>query len=120
MTRYSTWAADADALGFFYEHAGWSYDPATETSDEGRWRGAEVLARAEREARARGWSVEWEYDPDPDPVTDYPQYRVALVNDEREILASIGSVDLGPDGGPDAHPYVRVLGAELAWDVIGS
>ena len=34
---------DAD---FFYEHAGWSYDPLVETPEEGRRRNSETLARA--------------------------------------------------------------------------
>ena len=34
---------DAD---FFYEHAGWSYDPLAETPEEGRRRNSETLARA--------------------------------------------------------------------------
>lgn len=49
---------------FFYEHAGYSYDPLTETPEQGRQRGATVLAQAERESRDAGDSYEWRIDTD--------------------------------------------------------
>ena len=53
-----------EALLFFFKHAGYSYDPKTETPLRGRWRCARKLAEAEREAHARDWSFEWEWDDD--------------------------------------------------------
>ncbi len=50
---------------FFYDHGGWSYDPKTETSEQGRRRIAIRAARNEREAKKRGWYVEWEYEDEP-------------------------------------------------------
>ena len=49
---------------FFYEHAGYCYDPATETAEQGRARCAADLARAEQFARDHGWTAEWETDID--------------------------------------------------------
>jgi hypothetical protein len=51
---------------FFFKYSGWGYDPKTETPNQGRWRGARNLARAEREAHARGWTYRWEWDEDQD------------------------------------------------------
>ena len=39
--------SDWPAVDFFYEHAGFSYDPARETLEEGRRRTAQALAEAE-------------------------------------------------------------------------
>src|SRR5437868_9324767 len=51
---------------FFYQNAGYSYDPKTETADKGRIRCAVELARAEKYARNLGWEFEWEWDECPD------------------------------------------------------
>ena len=110
-----------DAEAFFYKHAGWSYDPARQTPDEGRRECARTLARAEVEAQARGWSVEWS--PDTDAIwdddveretTDYDQYLATLYDDEGCYLTGIGSVDFGPTDCPEDEPYARVVAAELA------
>ena len=55
----------ADQL-FFYEHAGYSYNPQTETAEQGRIRCAISLALAEEQARNLGYEFEWEYDECPD------------------------------------------------------
>lgn len=47
---------------FFYEHAGYVYDPKKETQEEARMRVARELARAERHAEEKGWECEWEED----------------------------------------------------------
>ncbi|MDE2097386.1 MAG: hypothetical protein KGL39_09095 [Patescibacteria group bacterium] len=47
----------SSAEAFFLEHAGYSYDPAVETKEQGRKRCARDLARAERYGRAQGWSL---------------------------------------------------------------
>lgn len=49
----------SSAVRFFFKHAGWSYDHKTETSIGGRWRCARLLAAAEKEAQARGWTYIW-------------------------------------------------------------
>lgn len=50
------------AVEFFYKHAGWSYNPKTETPRQGRLRGARALARAEQEASNHGVTFEWQWD----------------------------------------------------------
>lgn len=47
---------------FFKQHAGYSYDPKTETQEQGRRRCARALARAERLAKDIGLTCEFEYD----------------------------------------------------------
>lgn len=49
---------------FFFENAGYSYNPATETEAEGRLRCARQLAQAEAWAQAEGLEYVWEDDPD--------------------------------------------------------
>ena len=44
---------------FFFDNAGYSYNPETETPEQGRTRCAQRLAEAEEEADRRGWWVEW-------------------------------------------------------------
>jgi hypothetical protein len=51
-----------NAKAFFYKHAGYGYNPATETPEEGRLRCATELAEAESVAKARGWQVVWSDD----------------------------------------------------------
>jgi hypothetical protein len=55
------------AYQFFLSHAGYSYNPQTETAIEGRRRCARQLARAERWARAEHLEYVWQDDPDCGP-----------------------------------------------------
>jgi hypothetical protein len=110
---------------FFYDHAGFSYDPETQTAEEGRWECARKLRGAEVRAASLGWEVRWEEDPEPiwdDDVeretTDYPQWWAVLFDSEGNVLGSLGSVDLGPDKDPWSDPYGRVVAAELAWEAL--
>ena len=49
-------------VDFFYEHAGYSYDPKCETQNQGRRRCARGLAKAEAKASKLGFTFEWDYD----------------------------------------------------------
>jgi hypothetical protein len=51
---------------FFYDNAGWSYDPIVETEHEARKRGARELAQAELEYEVSGFHTVVEPDPDAD------------------------------------------------------
>jgi len=55
---------DPKTIAFFSENGSYSWDPKTETQDQGRQRCARELAQAERYAAERGWRFEWENDPD--------------------------------------------------------
>jgi hypothetical protein len=106
------------AEDFFYEHAGYSYDPKRQTKEEGRIETAALYARAEKTAKENGWYCEWEYDPDggssageydePDQI----YYSARLYNEEGEVLASLGGID------DNTMPYKRVVEAELAVEAL--
>lgn len=114
---------------FFHEHAGWHYDPASETSEQGRERTARELANAEQYAREHGWWAEIE--PDPDVMEDDVDSvglveRGEMVNlsvtlfapaEGNPVIRAGGNV-LGSLGGivvpSESDPYLRVVAAELA------
>ncbi len=108
------------AIDFFLERAGFSFDPATETAEEGKLRAANALAAAEAWAAdpANEVSIDWErdYEADLDDNCDCgedhgPNY-VGIVYVAGEVKASLGAVTFGEDGLND--PYRRVVEAELA------
>ena len=90
---------------FFFEHAGYSYDPKTETPEQGRTRCALRLAEAEAEADRRGWWVEWIAD---DAEEGEPRWCALLRDSSSRVLDALGGIDVC-DG-----PYARVVAAELA------
>ena len=107
---------------FFWKHAGYSYDPKTETKAEGRRRCAVEMAEAESIAQRLQWEFECEYDADPDLswMSDEEREqehevlccRIVDPKNRRYSLASLcGITD------PDAN-YRRVIEAELACEVI--
>lgn len=114
---------------FFYDHAGWSHDPATETSEEGRVRCARELAWAEREMDDRGWRAIVREDPD---VMEDDAGSVELV--ESGEMVNLEVILLSDDHEPCAHnvlgslcsivvaspadPYIRVVTAELAAEAL--
>lgn len=113
------------AFTFFLTHAGYSYDPKTETPKQGRARCARQLAKAERDARARGFTFNWDLDPEGCTGCDCGSSDCACstaedhetlwcwVEDENgKTLASLGSI-CGVD-----HDYRRVVEAELALEAL--
>lgn len=111
---------------FFYDNAGISYHPSTETMEQGRQRTARELASAEAEARDEGISFDWDHDPDMDSSTFFsgelvwPLWVCRMYNADGEIIGYIGGVDFGIDGSPWNNAYKRVVEAELALDVVVS
>lgn len=114
--RGMTTNRNTSAVWFFYRNAGYSYDPANETKQQGRWRGARTLANAEAWARQEnitfGWEEDWlvgdhirEYGYDDNPLTC--EVAAAYASDG-EILASLGCID------DASNDYRRVINAELA------
>lgn len=112
------------AYHFFYANAGWSYNPATETSAQGRARCAKALARAEMQALNVPLRYVWHVDPDASSLDfcdkDYPLWACMLVRGESEILASLCGIDFGEGGQPWGDPYRRVVEAELALEHFGA
>lgn len=116
----------ASRVAFFYEHAGYGYDPARETAEQGRQRCAEELARAEELAASRGWYVDTQTDWDvPDDDADsrglvergeMVNLLVTLRDEDGQMLACLGAVTVPSDD----DPYIRVCGAELASDVLST
>lgn len=117
MARYN------DAAYFFYYHAGYAYDPKTETPEQGAWRSARRLARAENLARDHESArFEWDYDPDIDS-SDFddehpirPCYICKVYVDNNQV-ANLGGIDLDPDLGLN-DPYCRVIEAELTLEAL--
>ena len=116
------------AVAFFQEHAGWSFDPATETPEQGRLRGAHDLAEAERWAWDAGYEAHWEVDDlGHDDLcgiegcrTDHgTAYVCVLFAPDGSPAASLGGVTFGPGKGPGDDPYRRVVEAELASEAQG-
>jgi len=112
---------------FFLRHAGYSYDPETQTPMQGRIRGARALARAERQARDGGFSYQWSIDPQSlssDWIDDnqdggrncdpWRTWQCAMFNAGGRIVNSLHAIDFGRDGQPWGDPYKRVVEAELA------
>ena len=108
---------------FFLRNAGCSYNPNTETKQQGMARGARRLAKAERDARALGYTFEWnddwsigdhskEFDCYEDGGPDTCEY--CLMRDENgKVVQSLHCID-------DAtREYRRVVEAELALEQLG-
>lgn len=114
----------SDAEQFFYDNAGYSYDPATESREEGRARCARALAAAEDYGRRHGWRVE--YDEDPDVMEDdvdsvgmvargeAVNLTVTLRDADGEFLGSLAGVVV-PN---DQDPYLRAVAAQLMEDAM--
>lgn len=112
------------AVRFFYHHAGYGYDPKTETKEQGKRRGARALARAEQAARERGWSVTWEDDADADPCWNedacdkghmphsHECLQATLYDADGDMLASLGGIY------EPSRDYTRVVEAELASEAL--
>lgn len=108
------------AVAFFYNEAGFSYDPLTQTPAEGRLETAKALAKAESMASEAGCSFEWELDGGDSrewdaegPVT--PTWVCTMRSPSGTVLESVSGVDFG-DSEPWGQPYRRVVEAELAFE----
>ncbi len=103
---------------FFYDNAGWAYDPKWETPEHGKAVCAILLAKAERTLKQKSdVTVEWEYDPEPwdgDVEWDGPVYVAIMIRETdesgREILSNLGGIAMTNLD----DPYRRVIEAELA------
>ena len=109
---------------FFLEHAGYSYKPSEESHRQGRMRGARALAKAERQARQRGYCFQWSIDPAGSSSLGHTWVCCAIgprdteYKGAGEVLASLADIDFGCDGEPWGNPYRRVIEAELAQEAL--
>jgi hypothetical protein len=112
-----------EAVAFFHEHAGFSWNPTTgETPEQGQQRTAERLAEAEAWAEASGYTVEWADDWAVDHVREFDCYEgtdgpstcevARLVDSSGDVVQSVGCVDDATDS------YRRVIAAELALEIM--
>ena len=118
-------ALTADQL-FFYEHAGYSYDPKVETAEMGRIRCAVEMALAEEQGRNVGLEFEWSDDWGVGSHTDF--YGAGSCYEDHEpstceqcvVKSADGEylpISLGCIDEADAN-YRRVVEAELAMEAI--
>lgn len=96
-----------NAFLFFYDNAGYSYDPKTQTEDEGRMECANRLALAEAFAQEAGIDFE---QVDDDAENGEPRYGCRCVQLPHVALWGI-DVD-------DSDPYWRIVKAELAAELV--
>lgn len=105
---------------FFYEQASLSYDPKTETSEQGRRKCARRLAQAEAFAKYHRMRFEWSKDDitNREFTEEGPEYRLWQVCAylDGSVCGSLGGVDFGQNGRPKTDPYGRAVEAELALD----
>lgn len=112
---------------FFYDNAGYSYDPTTETPEQGRERGAVLIASAECWARETAYSFNWGIDPDGDSsdwIDDdedggknrepWRVWECFMYDEKGNIAQSLHGIDFGRYGKPWGDVYKRVVEAELA------
>lgn len=116
-------AVESDALAFFRENAGYSYDPATETAEDGIARCAREMVAAEAWAAATGIMFDWSVDDvqssdwDDSGAAPHDLWVCVAYAAGGEVVASLSGIDFGPEGKPWGHSYARVVQAELAAQV---
>lgn len=101
------------AEDFFYANAGSSYDPASETEDQGRRRSARELVRAEKWAQTNGYTFTWIDDPEASRDSGHPEYACIMYCRHGGPAQSLWAIAF-EDFGPPCDPYRRVVQAELA------
>jgi hypothetical protein len=105
---------------FFFDNAGYGYDPQTETQDQGHTRCAVVLAAAEAAGNIAGYRFQWNIDSDcdssdwSDEKPAYDQYELIGYNEAGDVIGALGCIDFGRDGSPTRDNYARVCEAEMA------
>jgi hypothetical protein len=119
--------AKQQAYLFFLKNGASSYNPTIETKRQGYARMARLLAKAERDARALGYTFEWTDDidgcigcdcdsPECDCSTGEPhECLVCLMRDSNgKVVQSLGSVC------KPSRSYGRVVEAELALEEVSA
>lgn len=113
----------SSAFQFFFDNAGFAYDPKKESSFAGQVRVATDLARAEFVAWDNDYTFEWSQDDQTNEAWEgakgapfYYLWNCAMFNAAHVCVQSLGGIDFGRDGDPWSDTYRRVVEAELAWE----
>lgn len=103
-------------IAFFLEWAPYSFNPKTETREQGRHRCAQALMDAEAWALDQGIRYEWQAElcPDRSGVEHTGDIWLCIAWLGGKVVGSLGGIDLGEEGEPWGHPQGRVVEAELA------
>lgn len=110
---------------FFYDNAGYSWDPKKETEKQGRYNSARRYAKAEMQALRDGVTFQWEIDPNgcigcdcgsstcecSSGESHHTFYCIARTADGTDGASLHGICGLTPE-------YKRVIEAELASEII--
>jgi len=112
------------AVKFFREQAGYSYDPKTQTEEEGREECARELAKAEQWEWDEGYTFDWEEDdipfecacdnPDCESHEPHTAYVCIMRTPAGASCQSLCGISFGPGVEPWGQAYKRVVEAELA------
>lgn len=108
-----------DQEQFFYDNAGYSYDPKTQTWEEGRIECAKHLAAVENHVKQSRIRFEWRVDQlcDSSEFSDekpyYSLYECTALKNGKGI-GSLGGIDFGRGNTYRSQPYKRVVEAEIA------
>lgn len=101
---------------FFFEHAGYSYDPKTQTAEQGRLDCAKVMAAAEalfQEVEACcNWAFRVGADHDCSAEDGEPRFDMRIEDADGRCRALLGGID---DGGTT---YSRIVRANLACELL--
>lgn len=109
---------------FFWEAAGYSYNPDVQSAQEGRADCARLLANAERQASAAGVSFRWEESDETDGSfrrtrVPYRLWDCRAYDMHGKVVGFLGACDFGPPpASPWSDPYRRVVEAEVAAEVV--
>jgi hypothetical protein len=105
---------------FFYDNAGWCYDPVEETPEEGHVNTAKHLARAEQWAHDVGIEFQWWPDEDAPPLhRAYGCVAGHMPNwaEPIEVEASLWGIEFEDGQSYLTDPYAQVVEAELASEI---
>jgi hypothetical protein len=112
-------APSSKAVAFFRKWAGYAVAHG-ESKARAKTRGAQELARAEAEAEARGWKVEWEHDPEEwqgESERPFEVLTAVLRDADGNVMASLGGIGMSGKSSDD-RAYGRVVEAELALEAL--
>jgi hypothetical protein len=99
---------------FFYDHAGFSFNPKTETEEQGKVNCAKQRVKAVKYAEDHGWNYEWHADQNGCECEDGADHEVeyCILFDHGTVIESVGGVCNA------TAEYRRVVEADLALEVM--